>query len=145
MSHADSQTTPAAGHQTETRGWDPELVPDERGRTAAPEPDCPVEVALAAISGRWTTLVLRELMHGPRTFSDLRAALPRLSAKILTERLRELTARGLAEREQVNAFPSRVSYRLTAAGLALRPLLISLYDTGSALMRWSGGTPAPPR
>ncbi|MFI2352425.1 hypothetical protein ACH492_36635 [Streptomyces sp. NPDC019443] len=45
--------------------WDGELVPDERGRTRQPEPDCPVEVALAAVAGRWTTLVLRELMHEP--------------------------------------------------------------------------------
>ncbi|MBB4682279.1 winged helix-turn-helix transcriptional regulator [Crossiella cryophila] len=145
MVHADSQDPRAAGHQTETHGWDAELVPDERGRTARPEPDCPVEVALAAISGRWTTLVLRELMHGERTFSELRAALPTLSAKILTERLHELTARGLAHREQVNAFPPRVGYRLTAAGLALRPLLICLYETGAALSRSRAGTPAPPR
>ncbi|MBB5852786.1 winged helix-turn-helix transcriptional regulator [Amycolatopsis umgeniensis] len=131
MRHADSETDREAGHQTET--FDGELVPDARGRTRRPEPDCPVEVALAAISGRWTTLVLRELMSGARSFSDLRAALPELSAKVLTERLGDLTSRRLAIREELPGFPSRTSYRLTPAGRALRPLLIELYRSGSAL------------
>lgn len=113
--------------------WDTELVPDERGRTSRPEADCPVEVALAAISGRWTTLVLRELMHGPRSFSELRASLPTLSAKILTERLTGLTDRDLAVRERTTGFPSRTQYRLTGRGLALRPLLVTLYEVGAAI------------
>ncbi|MBP2476826.1 DNA-binding HxlR family transcriptional regulator [Crossiella equi] len=145
MSHATSEASSDEGHQTETHGFDPELVPDERGRSRRPEPDCPVEVALAAIGGRWTTLVLRELMAGPRTFSQLRTALPELSAKVLTERLQELTTRGLVHRERVNAFPVRVRYSLTAAGLALRPLLITLYDTGAAIMRLRAGSPPPRR
>ncbi|MCP2165466.1 winged helix-turn-helix transcriptional regulator [Goodfellowiella coeruleoviolacea] len=109
-------------------------MPDERGRTARPEPDCPVEVALAAIAGRWTTLVLRELMHGSRSFGELRAALPALSAKVLTERLRELAARGLVDRRRTAGFPVRTSYQLTPAGQLLRPLLVALYQTGTALL-----------
>jgi DNA-binding HxlR family transcriptional regulator len=136
-----SEHTAAVGHQTET--WDPELVPDERGRTSKPEPDCPVEVALAAISGRWTTLVLRELMHGPCSFSELRANLPTLTAKILTERLRMLANRGLAVREKTAGFPARTSYRLTDQGLALRPLLVTLYEVGTVL-EWPVATPPRP-
>ncbi|MBB5905989.1 winged helix-turn-helix transcriptional regulator [Actinoalloteichus hymeniacidonis] len=98
-----------------------------------PVDDCPVEIALAAISGRWTTLVLRELLHGERSFGELRAALPRLGAKVLTERLTEAVRRDLVEREVHRAFPVRVTYRLTPAGRALRPLLISLYRTGTEL------------
>nr|WP_225954152.1 helix-turn-helix domain-containing protein [Kibdelosporangium phytohabitans] len=110
------------------------MVPDTRGRTDQPSPDCPVEVALDAISGRWTTLVVRELMHGPRSFSQLRTRLPSLSAKILSERLHGLTGRGLAERTRTPGFPSHTAYRLTERGLALRPLLIALYDVGSELL-----------
>ncbi|WP_258054714.1 helix-turn-helix domain-containing protein [Streptomyces sp. Ru71] len=120
-------------HQTETHVWDPELVPSAAGRTDRPEPGCPVEVALAAVAGRWTTLVLRELMHGPHSFGELRARLPRISPKVLTERLDTLRERGLVERQRLPGFPVRTRYTLTAAGRALRPLLVELYRTGTAL------------
>ncbi|WP_245533436.1 winged helix-turn-helix transcriptional regulator [Actinoalloteichus spitiensis] len=133
------------GNQTETvvradGGWDRELVPDVAGRTQRPDPDCPVEVALAAVSGRWTTLVLRELLHGPCSFTELRRRLPTLSAKVLTERLTELQARGLVGRSRAPGFPARTEYAVTERGRALRPLLISLYQTGQALAATS-----PPR
>ncbi|MDX3659479.1 helix-turn-helix domain-containing protein [Streptomyces sp. ID05-26A] len=121
----------AVGHQTVT--WDAELVPSEPGRTRGPSADCPVEVALSVISGRWATLVLRDLMHGPRSFSQLRAGLPALSAKVLTERLDSLVARGVVSCERSPGFPVRTSYALTSAGLLLRPLLVQLYRTGEAL------------
>lgn len=110
-------------------------MPDGLGETRRPEPDCPVEVALAAVSGRWATLVLRDLMHGPRSFTELRRGLPTLSAKVLTERLAGLERQGLVECHRHNGFPTRVSYRLTPAGRLLRPLLVELYRTGAALLR----------
>ncbi|MEV4319388.1 helix-turn-helix domain-containing protein [Actinocrispum sp. NPDC049592] len=119
------------GHQTET--WDAQLVPTDRGRVRQPTPDCPVEVALSAISGRWTTLVLRELMHGPCSFSELRDLLPALSAKVLADRLHGLVERGLVVCERTAGFPVRTRYQLTARGQALRPLLKTLYEVGSAL------------
>ncbi|MFI8456100.1 winged helix-turn-helix transcriptional regulator [Kitasatospora sp. NPDC085464] len=109
-------------------------MPDERGRTARPETDCPVEVALAAVAGRWTTLVLRELMHGPASYGELRARLPEISSKVLAERLQALVERELAVRERLAGFPVRTSYRLTPAGRALRPLLVELYRTGARLV-----------
>ena len=99
-----------------------------------PTADCPVEVALSAISGRWATLVLRDLMHGPRSFSSLRAGLPTLSAKVLTERLDSLVAQGLVSCSRSPGFPVRTSYALTPAGVLLRPLLVELYRTGEALL-----------
>ncbi|MGW6928517.1 winged helix-turn-helix transcriptional regulator [Lentzea sp. NPDC054927] len=99
-----------------------------------PTADCPVEVALAAISGRWATLVLRNLMHGPRSFSELRAELPTLSAKVLTERLDSLVAQGVVRCSRSPGFPVRTSYALTSKGLLLRPLLVELYRTGEALL-----------
>lgn len=134
VGHTDSEHGPRVANQTVTDvQWDDELVPDDRGRTDAPEPDCPVEVSLTAIAGRWTTLVLRELMNGPLSFGDLRQRLPSLSAKVLTDRLRELEARELIERRAHRGFPVRTSYDLTARGRALRPLLIELYRTGITL------------
>jgi DNA-binding HxlR family transcriptional regulator len=135
---------PAAAKErrvTSGRAWDDELVPDDAGRTDRPEPDCPVEVALAAISGRWTTLVLRELMGGPLSFSALRAALPQLSDKVLDERLRRLRGQGLVGRRVTEGFPNRVSYDLTPVGVRLRPLLIELYRTGQRLQADDGVRP----
>jgi DNA-binding HxlR family transcriptional regulator len=115
-------------------GWDLDLVPDQAGRTAKPEPTCPVEVALTAIAGRWTTLLLRDLMGGPRSFGEIRAALPTLSDKVLVDRLRELQSRGLVERRVHTGFPTRTTYALTPAGIQLRPLLVQLYETGQVLL-----------
>ncbi|TYC68151.1 transcriptional regulator [Streptomyces sp. CB01881] len=142
MRHEGSEFGGRVGHQTESdaadRSWDTELVPGLQGRTARPEATCPVEVALAAVSGRWTTLLLRELMHGPLSFGELRERLPEISPKVLAERLRTLEERGLAGCERLRGFPVRTSYRLTATGRALRPLLVELYRTGTAI-----GTPGP--
>jgi DNA-binding HxlR family transcriptional regulator len=136
MRHVASEQPAQTGNQTETHvAWDVELVPGPRGRTRRPEADCPVEVALAAVSGRWTTLLLRELMGGPRGFMDLRALLPELSAKVLTDRLRALQDGGLVEVERRRGFPVRTRYALTDAGRALRPLLVELYATGEELLR----------
>jgi DNA-binding HxlR family transcriptional regulator len=110
-----------------------ELVPDDAGRTQRPEATCPVEAALDAIQGRWTTLLLRDLMGRPRSFTELRQGLPTLSAKVLAERLAALERKGLVERRRHSGFPSRTAYSLTPAGRCLRPLLIQLYHTGQAL------------
>ncbi|WP_436771205.1 winged helix-turn-helix transcriptional regulator [Yinghuangia sp. YIM S09857] len=134
MSTPAVDRSPGSADAAPDAKWDAELVPDARGRTVRPSPDCPVEVALAAISGRWATLVLRELMHGPRSFGELRDRLPGLTAKVLTERLRDLEARRLVARTAVAAFPVRTQYALTPAGTALRPLLLELYRTGAALL-----------
>ncbi|MFJ8011359.1 winged helix-turn-helix transcriptional regulator [Streptomyces sp. NPDC096339] len=133
--HGGSQPEAEMGHQTEshTGRWDTELVPDDSGRTRRPEPHCPVELALTAVSGRWTTLVLRELMGSPLSFGALSARLPDISPKVLTERLRALEAQGLALRERLPGFPVRTRYGLTPSGAALRPLLVELYRTGVEL------------
>ncbi|WP_412074953.1 winged helix-turn-helix transcriptional regulator [Streptomyces xanthophaeus] len=122
-------------HQTETDGrdWDGDLVPSPPGRTVRPHADCPVEIALAAVSGRWTTLVLRELMHTAHSFGALREALPEISPKVLADRLHTLRDRGLVTQERLPGFPVRTRYALTESGRSLRPLLIELYRTGEAL------------
>ncbi|NYH51223.1 DNA-binding HxlR family transcriptional regulator [Nocardiopsis arvandica] len=97
-----------------------------------------MEAALAVLSGRWTTLVLRELMHGPRSYGDLSGSLPRLSDKVLSDRLRTMVEQGLAERGETTGFPTRTTYSLTDRGLLLRPLLVELYRTGQGLLDTRG-------
>ena len=74
---------------------------------------------------RWTGAILFALAHGIHRFSDLEAVIPGLSARLLTERLRELERAGIVERE-VRAGGARWSYRLTPKGDALRPVLMAL-------------------
>ncbi|MFD8821090.1 winged helix-turn-helix transcriptional regulator [Streptomyces sp. NPDC059605] len=135
MCHVASEQPDGIRHQTETHAWDAELVPGQAGRTHRPEAGCPVEVALAAVSGRWTTLLLRELMGSPRSFMELRALFPELSPKVLSERLRALRESGLVTVERRRGFPVRTRYDLTEAGRAMRPLLVELYATGERLLR----------
>ncbi|TDC12946.1 transcriptional regulator [Streptomyces sp. 8K308] len=117
-------THPTVGHA-------PGLPDDPRARVTAPAPGCPVELALDALRGRWTTLVVRELLAGPRTFSQLSAALPTLSDKVLADRLRHLTEAAVLDRDRVPGWPPRVCYRLTKRGRGLGPVLQALWDWGA--------------
>ncbi|WP_399928781.1 winged helix-turn-helix transcriptional regulator [Streptomyces kanamyceticus] len=111
----------------------PGLPDDARARVTAPSPSCPVEITLAALRGRWTTLLVRELLrHEQRTYSELAAALPELSDKVLTDRLAQLTAVGAVERTRTPGWPPAVTYELTPHGSALGPVLQALWDWGAS-------------
>ncbi|MFR9673036.1 winged helix-turn-helix transcriptional regulator [Streptomyces sp. TR06-5] len=75
---------------------------------------------------RWTGLIIAALMNGPGHFAELRRAVPGISERMLSDRLTELASLGLVVREVDSGPPLRVSYRLTAAGLALRPAMVEL-------------------
>ncbi|MES4902498.1 MULTISPECIES: helix-turn-helix domain-containing protein [unclassified Streptomyces] len=109
-------------------------LPDAPGaRLAAPSPTCPVEITLAALRGRWTTLVVRELLRQEScSYSDLAARLPALSDKVLSDRLGRLVTAGVVERNRSAGWPPTVSYRLTPHGRMLGPVLQALWDWGAA-------------
>ncbi|MGI5349194.1 winged helix-turn-helix transcriptional regulator [Streptomyces sp. CA-250714] len=119
--------TVSCGHRLPRPG----LPDDPRARTAVPEPSCPVEITLHALRGRWTTLVVRELLRGPHTFSELAAVLPSLSDKVLAERLRQLVDVGVVRRERFPGWPTVVRYQLTDRGRALEDVLQALWDWGA--------------
>ncbi|MEU0629818.1 helix-turn-helix domain-containing protein [Streptomyces sp. NPDC005989] len=86
----------------------PAGLPDEPyANIGVPNPACPVEITLAALHGRWTTLVVRELLRGDRSYSELRAALPTLSDKVLSDRLAQLGEAGVVETGRVCRTPGR--------------------------------------
>ncbi|MEV5978052.1 helix-turn-helix domain-containing protein [Streptomyces sp. NPDC052114] len=119
-------------HRT-VSGVRPGLPDDARAEVAAPSPDCPVEITLAALRGRWTTLVVRELLRRERhTYGELATALPQLSDKVLSERLAQLTDAGVARRVRTAGWPSTVSYELTPRGAELGTVLQALWDWGAA-------------
>ena len=99
------------------------------------EDACGVALALELIGERWAPLVLRELMFGPRRFSELRADLPGISANVLTQRLTELESRGLVRRRQLPAPASVQVYEATEWGLEAAPVM-------RALGKWAVRSPS---
>jgi DNA-binding HxlR family transcriptional regulator len=125
-------THQAVGHLVPpARPARPGLPDDPRADVAGPTPSCPVEITLEALRGRWTTLVIRELLRGERSFTQLRAALPALSDKVLSDRLTHLVDVGVLDRRRQPGWPPRVSYALTPQGHRLGPVLQALWDWGA--------------
>lgn len=89
---------------------------------------CPAARALEVIGEKWSLLVVRDLLAGPRRFSDLRRSLAAITPKWLSLRLRELEEAGIVEREA--ASQREVWYRLTAKGQALAPVVEDLVVWG---------------
>ncbi|AJP04527.1 transcriptional regulator [Streptomyces cyaneogriseus subsp. noncyanogenus] len=93
---------------------------------------CSVARALDVVGDRWTLLIVRELLAGPRRYTDLHADLPGVSTDVLASRLKDLERDGLATRRRLPP-PGAVSvYELTARGRALLPVLQALGSWGSA-------------
>lgn len=87
---------------------------------------CALAHALELIGERWALLVMRELMYGPRRFSELKADLPGISANVLTQRLAELEVRGLVRRTRLPPPASVQVYEATEWGLEAAPVLRQL-------------------
>ncbi|MCY0880888.1 MAG: helix-turn-helix domain-containing protein [Firmicutes bacterium] len=101
--------------------------------------------ALDLLGKRWTGIIIDVLLNGPMRFSDIRRAIPQLSDRVLTERLRELETAGLVQRDIETTAPVRVIYRLTPAGCGLRPVLRSLHQwVDEYLFPWKPVEQAPP-
>lgn len=84
--------------------------------------------AVELIGRRWTGAILAVLMRepGPLRFSEIAGAVPQLSDRLLSERVKELEARGLLAREMISGPPVRVEYALTPMGRSLAPALDEL-------------------
>ena len=96
------------------------------------QPECTVERALEVIGGKWTTLILRDLLSGTRRFGELRSNLGTIPPKTLTERLRDLEQHGALERVQFLEIPPRVEYTLTEKGRALGAIIEAMARWGEA-------------
>ena len=90
---------------------------------------CPTEFTLAVLDGKWKTVILCYLKERPFRYAELRKLVPRLSDKVLTERLRDLTKSGLVVRQET-AGSRATTYTLTHQGRSLSALLQHLYSWG---------------
>ncbi|GGO36904.1 DNA-binding HxlR family transcriptional regulator [Deinococcus humi] len=86
---------------------------------------------MAVIEGKWTTLILRDLLSGTRRFGELRSSLSGISPKTLTDRLRDLEAQGVLTRQVFPEIPPRVEYTLTDKGRALGSVVRALAEWGA--------------
>jgi DNA-binding HxlR family transcriptional regulator len=97
------------------------------------EETCPVALAIGILDGKWTMLVIRDLLEGTRRFSELRSSLSGISPKTLTDRLRSLEEHGLVQRVMYPEIPPRVEYTLTEAGRGLEPAIRALGVWGTTM------------
>jgi DNA-binding HxlR family transcriptional regulator len=95
-----------------------------------------LRTAVELLGKRWTLLIVELLLQRPARFCELGRALPRISERVLSERLRELTASGLVEREVDPGPPVATTYALTRHGRGLEPVV-------EALREWSAASPSP--
>jgi DNA-binding HxlR family transcriptional regulator len=108
-----------------------------------PTRGCPIERALLVLDGKWSTLIIRELLSGPKRFGELRAALAISSPKTLTERLRILEHQGVLTRTAHAEIPPRVVYALTERGESFRSVLQAMAAWGNADLELNGAAPQP--
>lgn len=104
---------------------------------------CPMHGLVTILTGPWTTYILWLIRsHGEMRFGQLKKQMPKISAKVLTERLKMLEGAGILSRHQENTIPLKVTYRFTPRGHQLESIL----DEINALaLAWSGHkTEEPP-
>lgn len=98
---------------------------------APPKACCPLyHEAVELVGRRWTGAILRVLMDRPMRFSEIAQSVPELSDRLLSERMKELEARGMVQRTVHSGPPVRVEYSLSQMGRELEPAL-------SELERWA--------
>ena len=98
---------------------------------------CAIARALDVVGERWALLVVRDLLLGPKRYTDLRRGLPNASPNVLSERLRELERAGVVRRRTLPPPAGSRIYELTDWGVGLEEIVM-------ALGRWAGGAPGPP-
>jgi len=90
---------------------------------------CPsVEAAFALLAKKWMSLIIYSLSQGELYFCDLEKAIPLISARVLTQRMRELEDEGLVLRKVSQSSPVRVSYSLTEKGASLAVVVGGIAD-----------------
>ena len=97
---------------------------------------CPkFESAFELIGKRWTGLIIRVLLTGPKRFKEIAELIPNVSGKVLTERLKELECEGIISRQVYPEMPVRIEYSLSRKGEELLPVFDELQKWA---IKWVG-------
>jgi DNA-binding HxlR family transcriptional regulator len=94
---------------------------------------CGIARALDLVGERWSLMIVRELLLGPKRFTDLRAGLPGVGPDVLSQRMRDLVAEGLAHKRKLPPPSAAQVYELTELGRRLEPVVMALGEFGSHL------------
>lgn len=94
--------------------------------------DCLISRAIEEIGDRWTLLILRDLMTGPKRFNQIQENLG-IARNLLAERLRRMQGSALVQRDEIDGEPHRHAYRLTEKGIDLQTVIVALNQWGA---RW---------
>jgi len=105
-----------------------------RKSKVAPPPGCPLSEVLGLLRGAWAPNVIWQLSGEPRRFGELRHDIPKISARVLSARLRELETRGLVTRRVLDTSPPSAEYSLTPLGRELLPAIDALAGVGRKLL-----------
>lgn len=92
-----------------------------------------MSACMSLLGGVWTPEIIWNLSDGPRRFSELRRAMPVISAKVLSARLKDLEERGVLSRSVLPTSPPSVEYALTDLGQELIPAIQAIVEVGSKL------------
>ena len=119
-------------------------MPLKMRKSAVTEPAdglCPIGTCMTLIGGMWTPNIIWYLSGGARRFSELRADVKPISAKMLSTRLKELEDNGVVSRLVVNSSPPSVEYSLTPLGWSLTEPLMALYEWAATQLSGAGSRP----
>lgn len=92
---------------------------------------CPVEYTASILSNKWKCLILRDLLTGTKRFNELNKSITGISAKVLTENLRELESDGVINRKTYAVVPPKVEYSLSSKGEELKPIIDLMKEFGN--------------
>ncbi len=95
--------------------------------------ECPVAKASDVLSGKWTTLIFRDLLSGTKRYSELQRSLAGVSPRMLAARLSMLEEAGLVSKTIYPTVPPKTEYSLTARGRKVEPVIASMAAFGATL------------
>src|SRR5687767_3855998 len=99
---------------------------------------CPMAHALSLVGERWSLLIVRELLRGPKRYTDLAAGLPGIGTNILAARLKDLEEAGVVEKRKLPPPAASTVYELTEYGAGLQEPLYALARWGARSLRQPG-------
>ncbi len=96
--------------------------------------NCPVELTLDIIGGKWKCLIIHHLIDGTKRFNELRRLIPKITQRMLTSQLRELERDNILHRKVYAEVPPKTEYSLSELGKSLEPVLWSMHEWGNLII-----------
>ncbi len=99
--------------------------------------NCPVELTLSIIGGKWKCLIIHHLIDGTKRFNEIRRLIPKITQRMLTSQLRELEKDNILHRKVYAQVPPKTEYSLSELGKSLEPVLWSMHDWGNLIIKYN--------